>query len=95
MLTISDDGMYGLRYNDLLAPMIKAIQELKVQNEKLKAESDMEIAKLRAENQQLCNEVQSLKSLSDEVAKLKLIVNSFNLNPSFIQLTSIMKKEEK
>jgi 5'(3')-deoxyribonucleotidase len=52
MLTISDDGMYGLRYNDLLAPMIKAIQELKVQNEKLKAESDMEIAKLRAEIEQ-------------------------------------------
>jgi FtsZ-binding cell division protein ZapB len=40
--------VYGLRYNDLLAPMIMAIQELKEQNEKLKAESDTEIAKLRA-----------------------------------------------
>jgi hypothetical protein len=40
--------VYGLRYNDPLAPMIKAIQELKEQNEKLKAESDTEIAKLRA-----------------------------------------------
>jgi hypothetical protein len=60
MLTIGDDGMYGLRYNDLLAPMIKAIQELK------------------EENQQLRNEIQSVKSLSDEVVKLKEIVNSLN-----------------
>ena len=35
MLTITDEGMYELRYNDLLAPMIKAIQELKEKNEKL------------------------------------------------------------
>jgi len=35
MLTITDDGYYELRYNDLLAPMIKAIQELKQQNEDL------------------------------------------------------------
>jgi predicted nucleic acid-binding Zn-ribbon protein len=48
--------MYGLRYNDLLAPMIKAIQELKEQKDteiaKLKAEKDMELAKLQAEIEQ-------------------------------------------
>lgn len=36
MLTVTDEGMYELRYNDLLAPMIKAIQELKAENEKLR-----------------------------------------------------------
>lgn len=36
MLTITDNGEYQLRYNDLLAPMIKAIQELKAENEALK-----------------------------------------------------------
>jgi hypothetical protein len=36
MLTVTDDGSYELRYNDLLAPMIKAIQELKAENEELK-----------------------------------------------------------
>jgi hypothetical protein len=60
MLTVTDEGMYELRYNDLIAPMIKAIQELK------------------EENQQLRNEIQSVKSLSDEVVKLKEIVNSLN-----------------
>jgi hypothetical protein len=60
MLTVTDEGMYELRYNDLIAPMIKAIQELK------------------EENQQLRNEILSVKSLSDEVVKLKEIVNSLN-----------------
>ena len=38
MITIDDNGMYELRYNDLLAPMVKAIQELKAENEKLRNE---------------------------------------------------------
>jgi trimeric autotransporter adhesin len=38
MLTIDDQGMYHLRYNDLLAPMVKAIQELKAENDRLKRE---------------------------------------------------------
>jgi trimeric autotransporter adhesin len=36
MLTVDDQGMYELRYNDLLAPMVKAIQELKAENDALK-----------------------------------------------------------
>ncbi len=36
MITVTDAGNYELRYNDLLAPMIKAIQELKAENEILK-----------------------------------------------------------
>ena len=31
------DGEYGLSYNDLIAPMVKAIQELKADNDSLKA----------------------------------------------------------
>ncbi|MCX7878611.1 MAG: tail fiber domain-containing protein [Ignavibacteria bacterium] len=31
MLTVTDEGEYHLRYNDLIAPMIKSIQELKKQ----------------------------------------------------------------
>ncbi len=38
MLTVDDDGRYELRYNDLLAPMVKAIQELKSENDALKKE---------------------------------------------------------
>lgn len=36
MLTVTDNGEYQLRYNDLLSPMIKAIQELKAENDILK-----------------------------------------------------------
>jgi hypothetical protein len=40
--------MYGVRYNDLLAPMVKAIQELKVENEQLKQQNDMLLIRLKA-----------------------------------------------
>ena len=36
MLTTDSKGYYELRYNDLLAPMIKSIQELKKENDELK-----------------------------------------------------------
>jgi len=38
IITKDDEGMYSVRYNDLLAPMIKAIQEQQVMIETLKAE---------------------------------------------------------
>jgi hypothetical protein len=38
MLTIDDEGTYNMRYNDLIAPMVKAIQELKEENDKLRIE---------------------------------------------------------
>jgi len=36
MITITDEGKYELRYNDLFAPIVKAIQELKMENEQLR-----------------------------------------------------------
>jgi hypothetical protein len=38
MLTVTNDGYYELRYNDLFAPIIKAIQELKNENDLLRSE---------------------------------------------------------
>ncbi len=35
MISQYSEGMYGVRYNDLLAPMVKAMQELKAENENL------------------------------------------------------------
>ena len=46
MITVDDAGRYELRYNDLLAPMVKAIQELKVENEIIKSENEELKAKL-------------------------------------------------
>jgi hypothetical protein len=36
IITSDDEGMLSLRYNDLLAPLVKAIQELKAENDALK-----------------------------------------------------------
>ena len=60
MITITDEGKYELRYNDLLAPMVKAIQEL---NEKCTA--------LQTENSELKIEVESLKDMKVKLAALE------------------------
>jgi len=52
MLTITDEGMYELRYNDLLAPMIKAIQELGTENKEL-----------RTKNQELAERLSTLETM--------------------------------
>ena len=90
MLTVTDEGMYELRYNDLIAPMIKAIQELMEKSDA----KDNEIANLKEENQQLRYEIQSVKSLSDEVEKLKQIVNTLTCGSSDVKLTSSLKEEK-
>jgi galactitol-specific phosphotransferase system IIB component len=74
MLTITDEGMYELRYNDLIAPMIKAIQELKEKSD----EKDIEIAKLKGENKEIKSQlneiiqvVNELKEKQDAVKNVK------------------------
>lgn len=41
MINVSEEGIYGIRYNDLLAPIVKAITELKEKNDKLSAEKKL------------------------------------------------------
>lgn len=48
MVTVDDEGRYELRYNDLMAPIVKAIQELKVQNDALRAENNLMRERLSA-----------------------------------------------
>jgi len=56
MLTIDDKGFYELRYNDLLAPMVKAMQELQSENELLKKE----LTSLRTS---VADQIRELKSI--------------------------------
>lgn len=67
MITIDDKGNYEMRYNDLLAPMVKAIQELKAENEELKLS-----------NEKLSAEVKSFNEINDKLVKLELKVNEMN-----------------
>ncbi len=41
IISKDDAGMYGVRYNDLLAPMVKAIQEQQKMIEELKAKVEL------------------------------------------------------
>jgi len=63
IINIDDKGGYAMRYNDLLSPMVKAIQELKGENEKLKMK-----------NEKLSSEVESLKSMKEEIVNLRNMV---------------------
>jgi trimeric autotransporter adhesin len=53
MITVGDDGMYSVRYNDLLSPMVKAIQELEVENQTLKTQNQELEKRLKAIEQKL------------------------------------------
>lgn len=72
MLTIDGEGRYELRYNDLIAPMIKAIQQLKF-------EKDMEIAKLKATNEMLQKELNSVKEIQMRLTKLEQIMDNSDI----------------
>ena len=72
MLTIDGEGRYELRYNDLIAPMIKSIQELKT-------EKDEEIKKLNTENETLRKELNSLKELQIQLTKLENMMETSDL----------------
>ncbi len=67
MITIDDNGNYEFRYNDLFAPIVKAIQELKSENDELKSA-----------NEKLTLEMQSLKTISEKLVKLEKIVNELS-----------------
>lgn len=69
-----DQGMLSVRYNDLLAPMVKAIQELKAENEQLKAENKgatSEIETIKSTNASLANRLEKLEQLLTSTAELK------------------------
>lgn len=58
MLSKGEDGYWGVQYTQLIAPIIKAIQEL---NKK----TDSEISRLRNENKMLKQRIEQLEELVD------------------------------
>ncbi len=64
MLTIDSNGSYELRYNDLLAPMVKAIQELKGENDALK----VEVQSLKKSNERLAELERLVRGLETKLA---------------------------
>lgn len=68
IISRDDQGMLGVRYNDLLAPMVKAIQELKTENDGLEKKNEA----VAAENKQLKEKV------AQQEALLQSILNRLN-----------------
>jgi DNA repair exonuclease SbcCD ATPase subunit len=89
MLTITDEGMYELRYNDLIAPMIKAIQELKEKSD----EKDIEIAKLKGENEKLISELNNketrISSVESQLNEIQQVVNELKSKQADIKNVNI------
>jgi hypothetical protein len=75
MINIDDAGKYELRYNDLLAPMVKAIQELNSENDKLRNEN-VELKQMFLELQKTQNlmvkKVEQLESKDSELKEIKM-----------------------
>jgi len=71
MITIDDNDMYELRYNDLLAPIVKSIQELNDKNESLQAENN----ELKERNSKLEERLLKLEQMQNilvnEIDKIK------------------------
>jgi len=75
MLTKTEEGMYELRYNDLLAPMIKAIQELKLENDKLRSELES-LTGLKEELVEIKNGIAQLivhQTIKDETGRFSTL----------------------
>ena len=68
MITVDDEGRYELRYDDLLAPMVKAIQELEEENDKIKTENEElkeRMQKIEQLQNLLMNEISNLKTVNN------------------------------
>ena len=55
IITKDDKGMLSVRYNDLLSPMVKAIQELKTENDTLKKQNENLEARLKKIEEKINN----------------------------------------
>lgn len=82
MLTITDRGMYELRYNDLIAPMIKAIQELSEENQTLKVKNqnlEERLSNFEKIQSELALQIEKLKS-TEKTVKVNFVQVEENNN---------------
>jgi trimeric autotransporter adhesin len=59
------NGYYGLRYSEFVVPLVKAVQELSVQNEELKAQNQELEKRITSETEFLQSEIDALKARLD------------------------------
>jgi trimeric autotransporter adhesin len=82
-------------YGNLLPVMVKAIQDLKIENDKLRIKTEnadelsVKVESLKTENDNLKSEIESLKSMNEKIVKLEQIVNEL----TSVKNTSLNKEE--
>ncbi len=74
----SKDGLYGLRYDNFVVPLVKAVQELSKQNDSL----NLKIKQL--ENSKIEND-----ELQKRIERLEAIINASSINTSHINSKNI------
>jgi hypothetical protein len=67
IISKDDEGMYGVRYNDLIAPMVKGMQEQQEMIEN--SASQLQVDQLRAENEALRSRLDKIEALLKERTK--------------------------
>lgn len=70
VLTIDDEGYYGVRYADFISISVKAIQELSAENEEIKAQNDAtnnEVELLKTQNEEIKAQNAHLQQQIDEI----------------------------
>jgi F0F1-type ATP synthase membrane subunit b/b' len=68
MITKDDAGMYSVRYNDLISPMVKAIQE---QQSMIQEQQEL-IKAMKQEQQELVKTMnEKMESMLKEIEKMK------------------------
>lgn len=76
-------------YGNLLPVIVKAIQELQIQNEKLKIENAEQISQLVEENNELKSEIENLKLLKKGIAEIQ------ELKAELIKQVKLLNAEKK
>ncbi len=74
----NNDGVYGLRYDNFIVPLVKAVQELSKMSEGLIGENDelkSEVRNLKSEIDKLKSAISSGNSLSTSLSSASLVQN--------------------
>ncbi|MDR1122165.1 MAG: tail fiber domain-containing protein, partial [Dysgonamonadaceae bacterium] len=60
---VDETGIYGLRYAEFVVPLVKAVQELSEQNDRLQAQNDQLQAQVQLQNDQMQAQINELTEL--------------------------------
>lgn len=76
IINVDDNGIYSLRYNDLLAPTVKALQQLSEENKQLTEE----ITILKNKTMKVSDLLKRIEEMESELSNIESNVNAENVS---------------